>query len=245
MLQQTQVDRVKEKYKKFLKEFPSIKDLAKAPLSDVLRAWSGLGYNRRAKYLHEMAKTIVSQHGGKFPKEREALLVLPGIGPSTASALGAFAFDRDEVMIDTNIRRVLARVFFDKEIPNDKVLYEFGNKLIPKGKGRDWNYAVMDVASRHCKARGHDDEHCPLQKLHGKVGDFIYKKPQSKFAGSPRYYRGQIMRYLSQRKTNTWVNVNTIIKELDFSEKDILSAVSALYKEGMIVKQGVSVALPK
>lgn len=245
MLQQTQVDRVKEKYRDFLKQFPTIKDLANAPLSSVLHVWSGLGYNRRAKYLYEMAKVVVTEHSGRFPRDRETLLKLPGIGPSTASALGAFAFARDEVMIDTNIRRVLSRTFYGDNIPTDKELYLFGSNLIPKGKGRDWNYAVMDIASQYCKARGHDDEKCPLQELHGEVGDFIYKKPQSRFAGSPRYYRGQVIKYLLRSKDNKSVRLETMINDLGFAKKDILTAVEKLKEENMLLMRGKSLCLPE
>lgn len=236
MLQQTQVERVKEKYQEFLRVFPNVEVLASASLGDVLRVWSGLGYNRRAKYLHQMAKTIIEEHNGKFPTERQTLLTLPGIGPSTASALGAFAFERDEAMIDTNIRRVLCRVFFQKRIPKDSELYTFANTLIPKGKGREWNYAVMDIASKYCKARGHNDEDCPLARLHGDVDDFVYKKPQSTFAGSPRFYRGQVIKYLVEK--NKGVRGDQVISDLGFGQNEIVRALESLQKEGLVRKRG-------
>ncbi len=202
MLQQTQVARVREKYAEFLKKFPTITVLADAPLGDVLTVWSGLGYNRRAKHLHQCAKELVTAYAGKFPHTYDELVLLPGIGRSTAGALLAFAFGADTPMIDTNIRRILVRVFFSKlsKLPSDKELYEFAASLIPKGKGRMWNYAMLDLGASYCSSRNHSDL-CPLMILHGPVADFVYKKPQKKFKDSRRFYRGQIMKLLTHERT--------------------------------------------
>ena len=197
MLQQTQVDRVREKYTLFLEQFPNIETLANTSLGEVLRVWSGLGYNRRAKYLHECAKTVVKEYKGKFPKTYDELILLPGIGMSTAGALLAFAFREDTPMIDTNIRRILTRVFFKTKKVSDRELYGFAADMIPRGQGRMWNYAMLDLGASLCGSRKHSDE-CPLQKLHGDVGDFTYKKPQEKFAGSARFYRGRILARLTE-----------------------------------------------
>ena len=210
MLQQTQVSRVIEKYPAFLKKFPTTTKLARAPLRDVLILWSGLGYNRRAKYLQLCAKEVVAKHGAKFPDTFDALVKLSGIGISTAGALLAFSFSHDTPMIDTNIRRILVRVFFKKKIPTDKELYAFASSIIPKGKGREWNYAMLDLGATLCTARNHSDE-CPLSRLHGKVGDFVYKKPQKKFAGSDRLYRGKILKLLTEMGS---VSHTEIMKQL-------------------------------
>src|SRR3989344_4049668 len=106
MLQQTQVPRVIPKYKEFLKVFPTLRVLAKAPLANVLRVWSGLGYNRRAKFLHDAAKEVVLKHAGNMPRDIDALLALPGVGEYTAKAVRIFAFNEPEVLIETNIRTV-------------------------------------------------------------------------------------------------------------------------------------------
>jgi A/G-specific adenine glycosylase len=240
MLQQTQVARVMEKYPAFMRKFPTVRSLARAPLGEVLVLWSGLGYNRRAKYLHLLAKEVVRSYGGKFPDDLESLLSLPGIGLSTAGALLAFAFERDVPMIDTNIRRILARVFFRGEkVPSDKELYAFAVSIIPKGKGREWNYAMLDLGAMKCTARNHAKD-CPLAKLHGEVGDFVYKKPQKKFAGSDRYYRGMIIRYLSQKSTATLA----VLRNEIGSAKDPDAIISKLVKEGMIEKTRHTYALP-
>lgn len=241
MLQQTQVCRVRTKYTEFLKNFPTVRALAKAPLGEVLRAWSGLGYNRRAKYLHLCAKKIVTEHGGKFPRTYEELIALPGIGVSTGGALLAFSFGKETAMIDTNIRRILVRCFFNKKIPSDKELFMFAQKIIPKGKGRMWNYAMLDLGATQCTARNHK-ESCPLMSFHGKVGDFVYKKPQKKFEGSRRFYRGRILFELARRQL---LLLPALSAALDLPPKKVNPIVADLLKEGMIVKCKAGIALPK
>ncbi len=233
MLQQTQVDRVRKKYKEFLYKFPNIQTLASAPLGDVLRVWSGLGYNRRAKYLHKLAQIVAQEHNGKFPNDFSSLVSLPGVGISTAGALLAFAFKEDTPMIDTNIRRILVRCFYkNKEIPNDKVLYAFAQEIIPKGKGREWNYAMLDLGATYCTARNHSDK-CPLILFHGKVADFIYKKPQSQFKGSVRFYRGKILKLLIDHQHLTLRNIQ---KEIINDQNLLLSILERLQSEGIIKK---------
>jgi A/G-specific adenine glycosylase len=239
MLQQTQVDRVRKKYVEFLKKFPTVSVLAAASLGDVLRVWSGLGYNRRAKYLHECAKQVVALYDGKFPKTFTELTLLPGIGRSTAGALLAFSFGQDTPMIDTNIRRILVRVFFKKIIPSDKELYVFAQLLIPKGKGRMWNYAMLDLGATQCTARGHSHV-CPLLSLHGVVGDFAYKKPQKQFKDSRRYYRGQILKLLVREHS---LSVALLPKLLGKSKLEITDLLNDLKREGMIVERKNALSL--
>ncbi|OGZ05417.1 MAG: hypothetical protein A2942_03600 [Candidatus Lloydbacteria bacterium RIFCSPLOWO2_01_FULL_50_20] len=241
MLQQTQVDRVRAKYVQFLKDFPSVAALARAPLGDVLRTWSGLGYNRRARYLHECAKQISAEHQGKIPDDLHELKKLPGIGLSTAGALLVFAFNRDEPMIDTNIRRLLARTFFKKNIPNDDELYVFARSLIPLGKGRAWNYAMLDLGATLCTACNHKSD-CPLIKLHGKVGDFQYKKPQKKFAGSQRFYRGKILRFLVEHGTATNGGLS---QYLGRTKKEVGDLIKGLGREKLVAFQGNKIILPR
>lgn len=250
MLQQTQVERVLPKYREFLRRFPTIASLARASLGDVLRAWSGLGYNRRARYLHDCARAIIAR-GGTWPRTFSGLLELPGVGPSTAAAISSFAFHADEPMIDTNIRRVVCRVFFGnvrdsklevrRKTPSDQVIYTFAKTLIPKNRGKEWNWAMMDVGALLCKAKNHNPK-CPFQELHGPVGNFIYKKPQKKFAGSARFYRGRILAALSA--TPKGVRVPALLNTLRISETRFNQLIKALRKESLIaVKNGV-LALP-
>jgi A/G-specific adenine glycosylase len=115
MLQQTQAPRVTEKYKEFIKKFPSVKSLAEAPLKKVLVLWQGLGYNRRAVNLHKTAQVINKKYKGVFPKTKEALLELPGVGPATAGDILAFAYNQAQIVIETNIRSVFIHFFFENE----------------------------------------------------------------------------------------------------------------------------------
>lgn len=252
MLQQTQVDRVLIKYEEFLHAFPTLVALARASLGDVLRAWSGLGYNRRAKNIQQCAQIVARTYGGEIPKDFNELQKLPGIGRSTAAALCSFAFGCDEPMIDTNIRRILARIFprlslrgaaaTKQSHVSDEKMYHFAKKMIPKGKGKIWNWAMMDIGALYCKARHHDDAYCPFQTLHGKVKDFIYKKPQKKFQDSDRYYRGRILRILSENKQR--IAIVELRATLNIAMDRCEKIIGTLAKERLIMRGRTYVALP-
>lgn len=165
MLQQTQRSRVIPKYQAFLERFPTIASLAAAPASAVIRAWSGLGYNRRALALHAIARQIAA-NGGALPVERSALGRLPGVGPYTAGAIACFGFGQDAAFVDTNIRRVLRRAFSGETHPEadakrDEALAE---AVLPAGRAYDWNSALMDLGARVCTARAPRCSACPLQR---------------------------------------------------------------------------------
>src|SRR3989338_7349234 len=132
MLQQTQVDRVTGYYEKFIKNFPTIQNLAKAPFSEVLATWSGLGYNRRALYLHQAAQIIAKNHEGFIPASAKALAALPGIGHNTAAAICVYAFNFPEIFIETNIRTVYIRHFFSQytDPVNDEEIKELVSMTI-------------------------------------------------------------------------------------------------------------------
>lgn len=161
MLQQTQVDRVLPKYQEWLVRYPTMEDLARAPLSDVKKAWYPLGYNIRPVRLHSIARESVARYGGTLPKEPERLLAFKGIGRYTAGAIRAFAFREDAPILDTNVMRVLHRVFAGKgEAKKQKaLLWELSEAMIPKGKGYDFNQALMDFGAMVCTAR---DPYCLL-----------------------------------------------------------------------------------
>ena len=165
MLQQTQVDRVLPKYSAFLERFPDIKALAAAATADVLRLWKGLGYNSRAVRLRQIAGAVVERFGGVVPSDPATLRALPGIGPYTAGALRAFAFDMDEAAIDTNVRRVVHRVLHGLEHPpkvSTARLDADARSLVPRGRGHDWNSAMMDLGATLCTARAPKCLLCPL-----------------------------------------------------------------------------------
>ncbi|HKX72437.1 MAG TPA: hypothetical protein VJM32_00290 [Candidatus Saccharimonadales bacterium] len=186
MLQQTQVPRVVPKFLEFTVRFPDIKALADAPLADVLLHWNGLGYNRRAKFLYEAAKAVVRDFGGILPASRDELVQLPGIGPNTAGAILAYAYEQPVVFIETNIRTVIIHHFFaDSDEPvSDAQIKEIMEAALPSEHPRQWYWALMDYGT-HIKATAG----AQLKRVQG------YKK-QSVFNGSRRQVRGQVLREL-------------------------------------------------
>lgn len=182
MSQQTQIMRVVPKYEAWIHELPTLESLASAPVSSVLRLWSGLGYNRRALFLQKAAQAIVEKHHGIFPTSVDMLESLPGIGKYTASAVACFAFDTQIPVIDTNVRKVILTQFqisnVKSQILTEKHIEELAWKLLPKGRASEWNQALMDYAAAELRAHK-----IPIPK-------------QSKLLGSDRYYRGQTLKQL-------------------------------------------------
>lgn len=166
MLQQTQVDRVLPLYEAFVATFPDFSTLAATDVGAVVRLWRGLGYNSRAVRLHALARAVVERHGGTLPSAREALLALPGIGPYTASAVRAFAFELDDVALDTNIRRIAHRTALGLEYPpqaREADLDLLARAALARGRSHDWNSAMMDVGATICTARAPKCLICPLR----------------------------------------------------------------------------------
>ena len=166
MLQQTQVERVIPLYAAFLERFPTFAELAVADAADVIRAWRGLGYNSRALRLHALARAVVELHGGALPAEHDALRSLPGIGPYTAAAVRAFAFERDDAALDVNLRRVIHRVLYGFEYPSRATARELDARAaeaVPRGRAHDWNSSLMDLGATVCTARAPKCLVCPLR----------------------------------------------------------------------------------
>src|SRR5687767_1559306 len=161
MLQQTQVDRVVPKYLQFLDRYPSLQELAQAPVNQVKQIWYPLGYNIRPERLHSIACETVERYGGTLPNDHEQLLSFKGIGRYTAGAIRSFAFNEDAPILDTNVVRVLHRVFMATGDPKTQkaALWELSEALIPRGKGYDFNQALMDFGATVCAAR---DPYCLL-----------------------------------------------------------------------------------
>ena len=161
MLQQTTIAMGTDYFLRWMKRFPTLKSLAEAPLDDVLKMWAGLGYYTRARKLYECAQILQSQYNGKFPSKREELLKLPGIGPYTASAICAFAFNQPETVVDGNVIRVMAR-FYGITTPIDtKDIYERAQKLTPTKRGADYASAIMDLGATVCKPTNPACDFCP------------------------------------------------------------------------------------
>lgn len=224
MLQQTQTFRVVPKYETFLNKFPTIKDLANAKLSEVLELWSGLGYNRRAKFLYQAAKYIVNDLNNVFPNDEKELIKIPGIGPYTSGAILVFSYNHPLVFIETNIRRVFIHHFFnDQENVSDKQLLVIIEQELDKSNPRDWYYALMDYGVEIAKQ-------FPNPNRKSKQ----YNK-QSKFEGSLRKVRGEILRQLLKAKTLSIMEIEQKIPN-ETSER-VTHAINSLEKDGLLVKE--------
>ena len=221
MLQQTQVARVLPKYKEFLKQFPTVQALAKAPLAGVLRAWSGLGYNRRGKYLHDAAKAILEKHRGKVPRTYRELVELPGIGDYTAKAVRVFAFNEHDILIETNIRTAFTHHFFRASTSlHDREILWLSQKAAEGQDPREWHSALMDYGA-YLKSTGVRNNH---RSAH-------YVK-QSKFKGSLRQARGTILRSLYNSEQNPMRS-----DLIGFPQKRVNEALAGLARDGLIVEQ--------
>ncbi len=224
MLQQTQVERVKEKYLLFLKSFPSFEVLAEASLPEVLRVWQGLGYNRRAAYLLRSAQIIVNEHDAKLPREEEMLITLPGIGRGTAGSVLAFAFNLPTVFIETNIRRVFIHEFFkDQKNITDEDIRELVRRTLVKDNPREWYYALMDYGSFLAKE---------LEGNPNRVS-LTYRK-QATFKGSRREVRGIIIRLLLKRD----MSVRDLIQQTEKDSDLVFQALRDLEKERIVQQKG-------
>jgi A/G-specific adenine glycosylase len=208
MSQQTQIFRVIGYYERWLRVFPTVSALAAAAKSDVLREWSGLGYNSRALRLHALAQTVVAVHNGKIPRTVESLLLLPGIGRYTAHAVVCGALRKAVPVVDVNIRRVFSRVFFEiqtaDEMQTDNEAWTIAAAVLPKDEAFRWNQSLMDIGALFCTSRSPKCLLCPLQKFCLSACSPVFMMPSAKktkkepsFKGIPRrLYRGRILKLL-------------------------------------------------
>ena len=223
MLQQTQVSRVEGYYNRFLKQFPNFRALARAKNNAVLTAWQGLGYNRRAMFLKCAAEIVVEQRGGRLPRDRAALEALPGIGKGTSGSLMAFAFNKPEVFIETNIRRVFIHFFFPKKRRvTDAELERYIERSMDRKRAREWYWALMDYGAA-------------MEQANPNRRSAHYKR-QAGFKGSDRELRGKIMRSTLAAKRNK-VSVDELLKILGVSPQRFTKVLGGLEKEGFIVKK--------
>ena len=223
MLQQTQAPRVIGKYRQFINQFPTIKSLAKAPLAQVLQLWQGLGYNRRAIGLHRTAQVIDSTYRGKMPTTIDQLRDLPGIGPYTAAAVRVFAFNQPALLIETNIRSVYIYYFFNhyrRQIADIELIALIEQTQDYKNP-KQWYHALMDYGAMLKSTYGN-----PSKKSKH------YTK-QTKFDGSNRQLRGQIVKLIIEKKR---ISLAQCQKKLNFSRLQIETALQQLISEGLIKK---------
>jgi A/G-specific adenine glycosylase len=221
MLQQTQVPRVIPKFQDFIRQFPNIETLAAASLADVLAQWNSLGYNRRAKFLHQAVKMIINDFGGHMPDTYENLIKLPGVGPNTAGAILAYAHNQPVVFIETNIRTVYIHHFFHDQFDvDDKQIRELVEQTLGRENPREWYWALMDYGT-YLK-----------QTLPSRNSQSKHYKKQSPLAGSVREMRGRILRVLIDAP----LDENTLRESTNADER-FEPAMQALEHEGMIIVQ--------
>lgn len=253
MLQQTQVDRVIPYYERWLEAFPTVEALAEAPTAEVIRHWAGLGYNRRAVNLQRTAQAVVAR-GGAFPQTIAGLRELPGIGAYTSGAIACFAFEQDVPFVDTNMRRVLHRVFVGPEVPeplaSDRELIPLAERIIPPGDGWNWNQALIEFGALQCSARKPLCIVCPLQAvclarptiqtILATLPKGSAKKKEVPFKESNRYFRGRVVDLLRDRDREhhgmTLAEIGPQIRPEFEPEEDlpwILDVVRGLERDGL------------
>jgi A/G-specific adenine glycosylase len=263
MLQQTQVSRVIPRYDDFLQRFPDPAACASAPLGAVVEAWAGLGYNRRAVNLHRTACQVVEKHGGRLPGSLGELLALPGIGPYTARAVLAFAYEEQVGVVDTNAARVLARALAGRRLTLGEV-QAHADRLVPTGRSWEWNQAMLDLGATVCTARSPRCEVCPLSgSLGGRsapgrslcawsvagrpepdpaVGSAGTSSRQSTFAGSDRQGRGRLVSAL-RRGPLTWEAIASAAGWPDDPARSERVAAT-LVADGLAVATNLGLRLP-
>jgi A/G-specific adenine glycosylase len=256
MLQQTQVERVIPLYEAFVARFPSFAALAAADAADVVRAWRGLGYNSRAMRLHALARAVAERHDGTLPDATDALLALPGIGPYTAAAVRAFAFERDVAALDVNLRRVIHRVLLGVEHPplaGARELDALALGAVASGRAHDWNSSLMDLGATVCTARSPKCLVCPLRdacaaapidpaQLAARVREHApARTPQSvlPFERTTRFLRGRIidcLRDVPAREAIAFDALREQLAKIVPTDRlhEIPSVVDALVRDGIV-----------
>jgi len=223
MLQQTQVSRVLPKYQAFIKQYPDIGALAKASKKDVISIWSGLGYNRRALYLHSIACIVLEKYSGRIPKDPKILSALPGIGENTAGAIYCFSQNKPILFIETNIRSVFLHEWFPKKKKvHDKEIIPLIEKTLDTKNSREWYYALMDYGAYLKK--NHKN---PSRKSAHHIKQIPFEK-------SNRYIRGNILKILLSGKT---FSVDALQKKIQRKKTLIRKNLLSLEKEGFIVRK--------
>ena len=218
MLQQTQVSRVAQIFPEFIRKFPDAAALADAEESDVLSAWQGMGYNRRALNLQKLCRIVCREKNGVFPRTPEELVQLPGIGPATSCSIAAFTYNIPVVFIETNIRRVVIHLFFrDLEEIDDSQIYPIVEAALPRDRSREWYWALMDLGAEMKKS---------IANPNRKSRQYV---KQSKFEGSNRQVRGDVLKRLLLMKTAT---ADELAKETGYPVEKVSAVLSEMHKEG-------------
>lgn len=229
MLQQTQVERVIPKFQAFIARFPNEQVLAQASLADVLALWNGLGYNRRAKFLHESAKMIETNFNGAFPSDVTEVLGLPGVGPGTAGAIMTYAYNQSVPFIETNVRTVYFHHFFDNgEKVSDNELLPLIERTLDREHPREFYWALMDYGTWLKKSGV------------GRIQQSVHYKKQSQLKGSVREVRGQIIKQLSR------ADLPLAVLQQQYGEDErFAGALAGLLRDGLVMQTGAYLHLTK
>jgi len=259
MLQQTQVARVQTKYSEFLRKFPTFRKLAAARTSEVIRTWRGMGYNNRALRLQGLSKIVIREFGGRLPQEIENLRKLPGIGRYTAHAIACFAFGQQVPVVDTNVIRVLGRLYptrKDTSPLQPEVVWRLATAHVPRSNADDWNQALMDLGATICTAAKPRCEICPLKNLcpsaHAAPRRISRRsRVEPGRNGIPnRIYRGKAIEILRDLEPGRSMSSLSLARKIvaDFNERDrpwFRSLLESLKRDGMIRLKGQTrISLP-
>ncbi|HVB25500.1 MAG TPA: A/G-specific adenine glycosylase [Ktedonobacteraceae bacterium] len=274
MLQQTQVERVLPKYAQFLTAFPTLTALAQAPTAAVIAAWVPLGYNRRAVSLQAIARQVLAEYTGHIPDSIDELLKLKGIGRYTAGAIACFAYHKQVATVDTNIRRVLHRVFLGLEHPESKKqdaqMLTLAEQVLPQGEAYNWNQALMDLGATICTGANPQCVRCPLQSTcrafeemsqhslfpSGTVIRQLRKVAEKRpgyqtqpFTSTNRYFRGRVVDILRSVPNEERLSLSTLGPRIKpgFHDDDLpwlQTLVNGLVKDGLVDCSGEGVRLP-
>ena len=241
MAQQTQAARAGASWISFMAAFPTVRALAEAQPADVLRAWQGLGYNRRALNLWRAARLIVDRHEGSVPSDVPALEALPGVGPYTARAVAAIAFGRPVGAVDTNVRRVLSRLLWGEAVPRARQVQLAADRAVPPDRPGAWTHALMDVGARYCRPVRPDCPGCPVrawcryaasERDGTRPASPRSRMPAAPFATTSRWLRGRIVERLRAAPDSGWTTFDGPIGGHDVAA--VGAALIALGQEGLI-----------
>lgn len=266
MLQQTQVERVVEKWKQFLLRFPTLKILASAPVRNVIKHWNGLGYNNRALRLHLCSRLIIEEYASRFPQSLDQLMTLPGIGQYTAHALACFALGQRVPVVDINVRRILSRVFIKRKNPSrifsERHAWKIAFHVLPRKNYYEWNQALMDLGSTICTATSPQCRHCPLIRVCRSANIIsqpskrrMVRKSEPMCGNVPRrLVRGKIVQYLRTAGNEDGIRIEMILSHLrgiysGIYRHQLNLIINQLTKEGLVIvhrktSSGIFVSLP-
>ncbi len=223
MLQQTQTARVELKLPVFQQRFPDLKTLAAADNAEVIRAWQGMGYNNRAIRLRDCALAIVRRHKGRIPNDYDQLVMLPGVGPYTASAIMAFVYNSDIPVIDINVSRVLSRLFQRQSSTADALpaalVQRLAARALPRGRSSDWHQALMDIGAQYCLSFAPRCADCPLRDMCRSADRMTARRPERRrepsHRGTPnRIWRGRVVEQLRSVEADDWLAAETLLRRL-------------------------------